>query len=257
MKRLLALAAFLFLMPGMAGAQDGLCISDADGNLTTTDTGEVDGYTADNEKAPCPDQFTFVPLSVLEAAAPDFDGSWTAGVWNGTNFRPHVTQLPYERQTATVQMQRDCRLTERRIVAMLRTIRDDWSRVFPAGVIKPAIAMLVQIRKGIRGVVLQTNNAEWTQARRHAFLRKSGDADGDKAKAEDVLTRFVNSWETGLTLTVGARRMVWVDPVTGAALTTVETLISSRANHESDMFAEATDPTIWTRVGGWCAAITG
>ena len=242
----LTLAAALWMAP--AAAQEAFCVDDADD--------KIGSYRIDLAKLPCPAGTTGVTLATIRAS---YSGELNqGGTWNAatsTYTPPAYLQPP---TTTAGIMAQACRATDRAILALIREIRDRWSKAFPPIVTDAAIAALVQIRRGVRGVALQTNNADWTQARRLAFLRGSDNGDGIWTKVDDVLTPFVNAWELGTPLAIPAgRRLVWVHPETGAGFADFGAILGNFGDHSAGMVAAPADPNIWRKPGAWCSEIAG
>ncbi len=242
MKRLLAIAAFLLLLPGAAAAQEAFCVDNS--------TNIVGAYRVDLATLPCPAGTTGVTQAAIRAV---YDGPlYQGGTWDGTAYTlPAYKQPP---STPAGHMRAACRQTDRALVELIREIRDKWTRAYPADVWKPAIGTIIGVRKGVRGVALQTGNAAWTSALRLALLNLSDDGAGTWAKADDVLTPFFAAWKLGTPLTVPpGRRLVWINPSTGAAITDMTVILEG--DEDANMVADATDQSVWRRPGGWCEEI--
>ena len=244
MKRLIAIAAFLILLPGAAAAQEAYCVDDA--------TDLIGAYRADLSTIPCKAGETGVELSTIQAATSET-------IYQGGTWKNGAYTLPVSQQEPTTTgglMRKACRSTDRALLELAREIRSEWSRAYPGAVWKPAAGTVLQIRKGVRGVALTTDNADWTSALRLAFLNLSADGAGDWRKADDVLTPFFAAWKLGTPLTVPpGRRLVWINPATGAAITSMTDILAGA--DDANMVADATDQSVWRRAGGWCAEITG
>ena len=261
MRMLLAALAVLILLPGAAAAQMAWCVNDTGGVLEYPTPNAAD-TTSDVPVVACEAGTTAVLRSVLETAAGDIPlmvgATWDAAESKYTAADAYIA--PPDTSTVVGQMQAACFAGEAKLVDITDMISAYWSQAFPPEVTDPAIEMLIQIRKGGRGIGLQTANADWTQADRLEFLQNYGDAGGAMSKPEDVLTEFVNQYELG-TDTIPeppqGRRLVWINPETGAAITTTVEIFGSNQNHDADMVADASDQAIWLRPGAWCAEISG
>ena len=240
MRNLLAALAVLMALPSAAAAQEAYCVDDA--------TDVVGSYRADLKSLPCPVGTTGVTKADIEAvySGPLYQGgTWTAGAYT----------LPASKQPPTTPvgfMREACRETDRALFELAREIRERWSIAFPPAVINPAAGTVLQVRKGVRGVALQTNNADWTQARRLTFVQRSGDG----GMAADILAPFARAWGAGnpLSLSPGLR-LVWVDPATGAAVTDIAVILAGA--DEADMAPDAAEQSSWRRPGAWCREIAG
>ena len=221
--------------------------------MTDNPTRVVGAYRADLDTLPCPAGSTGVTQAAIRAV---YAGAiYQGGKWDGTAYTLPASQQPPT--TIPGMMRKACRETDEKLLGMIREIRGEWRRAYPAAVWGPAIGSLIQIRKGVRGIALQTVNPLWTPTVRLDFIRASADAGGTMGKAEDVLTEFFNAWEAGTPLTVPqGRRLVWANPSTAAAIGSfADDVFDPDANYDVAMVADATDQSVWSRAGAWCREI--
>ena len=225
-----------------AAAQEAYCV-DATGTITA--------YAAQAQW--CQAGTTAVPLATIKAACGDCD-IYQGGTWDGTTYT-----LPASKQPPTTdvgRMEVACREVDESLLGNMREIRNVWSRAYPAAVTNPAITLLLQVRKGIRGVALQTSVPAWTLPIRLAFVQGALGAFG---KVEDVLTPFASAWESGgpIPQAPAGRRLVFVIPLTGEQLLTLDAIFLADNNQDARMVADATEQSIWRQAGAWCREITG
>lgn len=205
-----------------ASAQEGYCVEDADSDLATLDSGVIKSYSInlndeDSQHAivRCADGETGVLKTVILADAGDtpvFQG----GTWGGTPLKytpPDSYTAPPDTSSSLGQLQQACIDADTAILELIDEIEVVWTKLLPNTATDPAIATLLQLRKGLHGVVM--NATDWTLAKRLAFALAYDDGVGQYGKPEDVLTYFLNQIELNPPAPVAVPtnlRLVWAWP---------------------------------------------